>query len=209
MLIAQSAQCTRPSNETLGRKKTTYDWDNGQVMAPRSNLDKLLKELDLSDYTPVRGNLGGRNWNGFQVDDKGYLTGNQFGGPSYLQSGNPIKTFRNVSRFLRLFSKLLYSTSSRAKILEKIHNNSVRNLVKSIYREANIGKELVGTGSAVDAYSWTAKTGQLVGGTDHAIKMLQSLKNAQGILNRETLNRFDKRVITEIINDIKNALKGN
>jgi hypothetical protein len=77
-----------------------------------------------------------------------------------------------------------------------------------MYRKENMGKELIGSGSATDALRWTAMTGKLVGGSDHVIKIMQSLKNAERILRKHVLNDFDRRVILELINDMKNALRG-
>ena len=171
---------------------TQIQWDKGQVMTP----------ADWRYY--VRLQWGFRDWNGYQVNSDGYLTG-EFTPPPPIEIGiNPFK----ISRFLRIFSKLLYSAVSREKILEKIKNSNVRNLVKSMYRKENMGKELIGSGSATDALRWTAMTGKLVGGSDHVIKIMQSLKNAERILRKHVLNDFDRRVILELINDMKNALRG-
>jgi hypothetical protein len=77
-------------------KSITQDWEHGQVMQPKSFLGKL--EM----------NIRGRNWNGYKVDDNGYLTGSIYidykGGAGGLEfiSGGGLKA---VSKAAKLLSK--------------------------------------------------------------------------------------------------------
>jgi len=186
---------------------TTYDWDNGQVMGERNWLDKLATQTEFNDYTPVRGNLGGRDWNGWQVDDRGYLTGNLFGGPSVLKSGvNPIRIIRDSYRFLSTLGRVMRSAGSRTRLLGRIQNKKLRNLTNDLYQP----NAKVGDGSSMSAFRFEQATGLLVGGKTHAIKLLNYRTALTKIWKaRANLNSFDKRITKELLKDIQNALQGN
>jgi hypothetical protein len=187
-------------------KLTTFDWDNGQVMEERDWLDKLGTEAEFNDYTPVRGGLGGRDWNGLQVDDNGFLTDNLFSGPSVIkQGGNPIKTVRNASKFLNRLSKLMRYTKSRADVLNSVQNPKLKNILNDLIRK---NKNPVGNGSAMDAFRFEKLTGSVVGGKRHALKIL-NYRTALVKVLKQQLNSSDRKIATEILKDITNALKGN
>ena len=187
---------------------TTYDWDNGQVMGERNLLDKTLTQLEFNDYTPLDGIYGGRDWNGYQVNDKGYLTGNVFSGPSpygmQLMGRNPIKAVRNTLVFLNRLGKVMNTTSSRLKFLGGIQNSKLKNIVNDLIR---INKNRIGNGSAMDAFRYEQATGRMVGGKSHMIKIMD-YKNALGKVLKQTLNSSDRKLANEILKDIIRALKG-
>jgi hypothetical protein len=189
---------------------TTYDWDNGQVMGERNWLDKFATQTELNDYTPVDGKWGGRDWNGLQVNDKGFLTGNLFSGNNpavQLQAGgNPIRTIRNASRFLSTLAKVMKSTGSRTKLLGKIQNQKLKNLSNDLFRPG----AKVGDGSSMSAFRFEQATGLAVGGRTHAIKLLNYRSALMKIWKaRANLNSFDKRITKELLKDIQHALQGN
>ena len=183
---------------------TTYDWDNGQVMGERDWLDKLGTQTEFNDYTPVKGGFGGRDWNGLQVNDNGFLTGNLFAGPSITKmGGNPIKAVRNVAVLNRL-GKLMRS-ARRAATLNSIQNTKLKNIVDNMYRDV---KNPTGNGSSTAAFRFTLRTGKLVGGSDHVIKTLD-FRIALSRVLKQQLTTSDRKLASQILKDITNALKGN
>ena len=64
-------------------KQITQDWENGQVLQPDNSADKVV-------FVGVPGKLpgvGGREWEGYQVNSAGYLTGTSYGGPGMMEMG--------------------------------------------------------------------------------------------------------------------------
>ncbi|NII25345.1 hypothetical protein HB364_09650 [Pseudoflavitalea sp. X16] len=185
---------------------TTFDWDNGQVMDEFNYfedevLDRQLQLGSFGSYSgPVDGWYGGRSWNGFQVDDRGYLTGRLYHGSSVKEANGA----RVIVKFLNIISKLMRASRSRAKLLGKIQNTKLRNLTNDIYRP---GAE-VGDGSSMAAFRYTRITGNLVGGSNHAKKMLIIRNGLLNVLRTRNLNNFDKRLAQELLTDVLNGLRG-
>lgn len=179
---------------------TTYDWGNGQVMRERNWTDEVATQMELNDYTTVSGIYGGRDWNGWQVGDKGYLTGRLYTSSLIQQSGsNPIKALKNASRFLSSFGRLMGGVVSRGKLVDKIQNTKLKNIAKDLYRPG------VKVGDRFES-----ATGLNVGGKTHAIKLLNYRSALMKIWKvRSTLNRFDKRAVKELLKDIQYALQGD
>ena len=57
----------------------SQDWENGQVLQPGKgpHIAKYT-EKEIKNGSPQFWGTGGRDWNGWQVDDNGYLTGNPY-----------------------------------------------------------------------------------------------------------------------------------
>ncbi|MCQ2741856.1 MAG: hypothetical protein MJ239_00950 [Bacilli bacterium] len=89
-------------------------------------------------------------------------------------------------------------------IQESVNNQRLKNLVGELYRE---GAE-VGDGSAMAAASKQVKTGELVGGRNHIIKIEQRIVNLQRILAKEELSPTDRAFGERLLSKMEKSLKG-
>ena len=65
----------------------------------------------------------------------------------------------------------------------------------------------VGDGGLSDAIRHELKTGELVGGKSHIQKGRERLKNLENILKKQELNSTDKKIINDLIADLKSVLE--
>ncbi|MBQ6998919.1 MAG: type IV secretion protein Rhs [Clostridia bacterium] len=95
-------------------------------------------------------------------------------------------------------------SSKGAKLLNKVSNAKLRNTIKELYRPG----EKVGDGGLSDAIRHEIKTGSLVGGKSHIKKGTERLKNLERISKRETLTKQERKIVEDLIKDLKRALGG-
>lgn len=96
-------------------------------------------------------------------------------------------------------------SSAGLELQERVSNGRLKNLIGELYREGAV----VGDGSAMAAASHQVKTGELVGGRDHLIKINERITNAYNIIKREKLSASDKAYAEKLIIDMKKSLKGD
>lgn len=96
--------------------RITQDWEHGQVMQP----DNSLTKSDYQFYKP--GGMGGRDWNGWQVDKNGYLTGymkaREVGSPGmleYIDGAGEVKLLSGLSKGRALLKEGEYFLYQGAK----------------------------------------------------------------------------------------------
>ena len=59
-----------------------------------------------------------------------------------------------------------------------------------------------------DAIRHELKTGKLVGGKSHIQKGMERLKNLENILKKQNLTSTEKKIVQDLINDLRKALNG-
>ena len=87
---------------------------------------------------------------------------------------------------------------------ELVTNQKLKNLIGELYREG----ASVGDGSAMAAASKQVKTGELVGGRNHIIKIVERIINLQRILEKEELSPKDRDFGESLLSKMKKSLKG-
>ena len=102
-------------------------------------------------------------------------------------------------------AKVAGRSSKGTKLLNKVSNPKLQNTIKEMYRPG----AKIGDGGLGDAIRHEIKTGNLVGGKSHIQKGKERLKNLENISKRESLNKQERKIISDLINDLKNALGGN
>lgn len=80
-------------------------------------------------------------------------------------------------------------------IQNSLSNQKLKNLVGELYREGAV----VGDGSAMTAASELVRTGKLLNGKDHVIKIEQRIKNLENIIKTQTLNSTDTKYSKELL----------
>jgi RHS repeat-associated protein len=101
-------------------------------------------------------------------------------------------------------SKLL--GTRRDNLLQGVENPKLINYIKDLFKQHKSGN-IIGDGGAIDAFKYTAKTGELVGGTDHAIK-IKEISNGLNKLLKNSLSNNDRQKAEWLADSIKDALKG-
>lgn len=95
-------------------------------------------------------------------------------------------------------------SSKRERLLSQATNPKLKNTIGEMYRP----KAKTGDGGLSDAIRHELKTGELVGGKSHIQKGMERLKNLENILKKQNLNPTDKRIVKDLIRDLKKALEG-
>ena len=101
-------------------------------------------------------------------------------------------------------AKVADRSSKGAKLLNRVSNPKLKNTIKEIYRPG----AKVGDGGLADAVRHEIQTGKLVGGKSHIQKGAERLKNLERISKRETLSKQERKIVEDLINDLKSALGG-
>ena len=94
-------------------------------------------------------------------------------------------------------------TSKREELLNHATNQKLKNTINEMYRATST----VGDGGLSDAIRHELKTGELVGGKSHIQKGRERLKNLENILKKQELNSTDKKIINDLIADLKSVLE--
>ena len=94
-------------------------------------------------------------------------------------------------------------TSKREELLNHATNQKLKNTINEMYRATST----VGDGGLSDAIRHELKTGELVGGKSHIQKGRERLKNLENILKKQELNSTDKKIINDLISDLKSVLE--
>lgn len=92
----------------------------------------------------------------------------------------------------------------RDKLLNNVSNPKLLNTINEMYRP----NAKIGDGGLGDAIRYEIKTNKLIGGKSHIRKGIERVKNLENILNKQNLNSTDKKIIKELIKDLKDALAG-
>ena len=95
---------------------------------------------------------------------------------------------------------------AREKLLNAVENPKLRNIVSSLYRE--IKGEIIGSGSAMDAVREELRTGVLVQGKNHSNKIKEAANGLLRLSRRTDVSETDRKIISELLEDINNALSG-
>ena len=95
-------------------------------------------------------------------------------------------------------------SSKRNFLLNRATNQKLKNTINEMYRP----NSKMGDGGLGDAIRHELKTKELVGGKSHIKKGTERLKNLENILKKQPLDSSDKRIVNELIKDLKNALEG-
>jgi len=93
---------------------------------------------------------------------------------------------------------------TRDTLLKCVFNQKLKNAINQIYRPG----AKIGDGGLADAIRHEIQTGELVGGKSHLIKGEERIKNLENILKSQDLNSTDKAIAQNLLNDLKNAMKG-
>ena len=101
-------------------------------------------------------------------------------------------------------AKVANRSTKGTKLLSKVSNSKLKNTIKEMYRPG----AKVGDGGLADAIRHEMKTGNLVGGKSHIQKGTERLKNLERISKKETLTKQEKKIVEDLINDLKRALGG-
>ena len=101
-------------------------------------------------------------------------------------------------------SKIVKRSAKGETLLKRVKNQRLRNTIKEMYRPG----AQVGDGGLADAIRSEIKTGNLVGEKSHIQKGKERLRNLERILKNEKLDRKEKRVVLDLIDDLKQALEG-
>ena len=81
--------------------------------------------------------------------------------------------------------------------------------LKSIINRAYRDNATIWNKSTADAIRYTKQTGELVQWSDHLQKWQDLINGLQKLLNWWTLNEFETKIATSILNDTKNAMNWN
>ena len=96
------------------------------------------------------------------------------------------------------------SNSDRA--LNTAKNPKLKNIISDLYRPG----AKIGNGSSREAFRFEQKTGQLVGGKSHSIKLLNYRTALQRLWrSRSNLSEGDKKIVKRLLTDVQNALSGH
>ncbi len=121
--------------------------------------------------------------------------------PLFAHIGNkPLKSF-DIN--LQLFASKRVSDYGMA-IQSQLENQKLRNLVGELYRKG----ALVGDGSAMAAASYQIKTGKLVGGKDHVMKIIERVSNLNHIIEKQNLSELDLKYAKNLRDKMIQSLKG-
>ncbi len=101
-------------------------------------------------------------------------------------------------------AKIASRSSKGTKLLNKVSNPKLKNVIKELYRPG----AKIGDGGLADAIRYEKKTGKLVGGKSHIQKGTERLKNLENISKRETLTKQERRILEDLIKDLRKALGG-
>ena len=101
-------------------------------------------------------------------------------------------------------AKIASRSSKGTKLLNKVSNPKLKNTIKEMYRPG----AKVGDGGLADAIRHEIKTGKLVGGKSHVQKGTERLRNLERISKRETLTKQERKIVEDLIKDLKRALGG-
>ena len=91
---------------------------------------------------------------------------------------------------------------ARQNLLQQAQNPSLRNAINELYRS----NAQVGNGSAMDAYRFEQRTGQLLSPSGHGRKLIERRRQLQRLLREEGLAASDRQLVREILIDIQDAL---
>ena len=101
-------------------------------------------------------------------------------------------------------AKIVSRSSKGTKLLNKVSNSKLKNTIKEMYRPG----AKTGDGGLADAIRYENNTGELVGGKSHIQKGTERLRNLERIVNRETLTKQERKIVEDLIKDLKRALGG-
>lgn len=101
-------------------------------------------------------------------------------------------------------AKAAKRSTKGTRLLNRATNQKLKNTISEMYRPG----AKVGDGGLADAIRHEIKTGKLVGGKSHIKKGSERLKNLENILKKQKLDSADKKIVTELIDDLKKALEG-
>lgn len=124
-------------------------------------------------------------------------------GKSILFNNSNLKTRLRHFLNLQLFAEKRVSDKGIA-IQSTIDDIKLKNLVGELYREGST----FGDGSAMSAASEQIRTGMLVGGKDHVIKIRERITNLSRIISNQNLSEKDLRYANRLLEEMKKALKG-
>ncbi|HPT66404.1 MAG TPA: hypothetical protein PLI94_00010 [Bacillota bacterium] len=110
---------------------------------------------------------------------------------------------QNVSTETREITKGEIKTT-RDRLLESVTNPKLKNAINEMYRPG----ATIGDGGLADAIKHELTTGELVGGKSHIQKGLERIRNLENILRKETLSYTDREILENLLNNLKDVLKG-
>lgn len=175
---------------------TTSDYDLTQI---NWSAGQVMPEEDWQTYAEFafRGEIysGIRDWNGLEVDRKGYLTGNAT--LPVLESG-----IISRGQLGRLAS--LLRSRSRTNFLNSVENTKLKKILNDLFRDT---KKSIGNGSSMDARRLELKTGKPVGGKFHGQKILDYRRALLKTL-KQNLNTNELKITKTLLKDINDVLKG-
>jgi hypothetical protein len=96
----------------------------------------------------------------------------------------------------------LVLASDRTRLLHRAGDSRLRDVVEQLYRP----NARIGSGSAMDAYRFEQRTGQLLSRTGHGTKLLERRTQLQRML--PGVSGADRTVARDLLIDIQNALSG-
>lgn len=92
----------------------------------------------------------------------------------------------------------------RDELLSQVSNRKLKEAINQIYRP----NAKIGDGGVADAIRHEIKNTELVGGKSHLTKGAERLKNLEKIPKREDLSPSEKKLIKELIDNLKGAPEG-
>ncbi|MBI4359964.1 MAG: hypothetical protein HY564_02640, partial [Candidatus Jacksonbacteria bacterium] len=117
-------------------------------------------------------------------------------------AGRVVKSVDNVSDTIKLLG------ARRDNLLQGVENGKLRNFIGDIFKQHKPGEKIIGDGGAIDAFRHTLKTGEKIGGTDHATKIKEIFTGLNKLLQNGNLSSGDRQKTEWLVNNIQDALKG-
>jgi len=90
----------------------------------------------------------------------------------------------------------------RNQLLARAKNQKLRNVINGFYRVSS----KIGDGGLAAAIRETKQTGQLVGGSDHIIKGIETRAALMSVLRSPGLDPGDREIVLQMLRDLVHAL---
>ena len=124
------------------------------------------------------------------------------GNSSLFKTVRPQRGFNFIIDLQRFAEKRV--SDKGIAIQQQIDNQKLKNIVGELYREGATCDD----GSAMAAASMQIKTGILVGGKDHIIKIKERIVNLTRVIETQNLSERDRSYALKLLDDMKRSLKG-
>jgi RHS repeat-associated protein len=97
--------------------------------------------------------------------------------------------------------------TARDNLLGAATNPKLKGVINELYRDRT-GKNIIGSGSAMDAFRYERATGTLLSPKGHGQKLINYRSSLMKLLNNPGLDGKDKQIVKDLLIDIQSALSG-